>query len=76
MLPLPTTTDTYERDIFAYLNDMQPGTHVVISNIAKTENVKKFIDVVKKYIDHHWSIGTFNANNILLSNDYKAVIKR
>lgn len=76
MIALPPTKDKYQRDIFAYLNNMQPETEVKISNVTKKQNIDKFIEIVKCYIYYHRTIGTIPwDNDIEFSNDYKKIKK-
>lgn len=75
-LSLPPTGDRYEKDIYKFLTQLQPDITIVIKNYVKGKNVKKFIEIVKKYMLYHSDMNTIPfCAGIEFTNDYKGIKK-
>lgn len=61
---------TWEDKIYNWLDEFKPGCSIKISDVCRSENREKFIELVKEYIDNHRY-----GNGIVFSNDYSLIKK-
>lgn len=57
----------YNKEVSAWLKEIKPGWRV-ISEICQKENIQKFVDAVKVYIDE-------DCGDVYFSSDYKKLRK-
>jgi len=75
-LSLPPSGSRYEKDIYKFLNQLQPGETIIIKNYVNEKNIKKFIDIVKKYMLYHSDMNTIPfCAGIEFTNDYSQIKK-